>query len=59
MDPEIRLKTIQKAERILLKEMPIAPIYHYTTNYMVDTRVKNWHSNNIDERDYKHVYLEE
>ena len=59
MDPELRMKTIHKAEEILLKEMPIAPVYHYTTNYVVDPRVKNWHSNNIDERNFKHIYLEE
>jgi oligopeptide transport system substrate-binding protein len=59
MDPELRMKTIQQAEEILLKEMPIAPIFHYTTNYLVDTRVKNWHSNVIDERTLKQVYLEE
>ena len=59
MDPEVRMETIQAAERILLEEMPIAPIYHYTTNYMVDTRVKNWYDNPIDERTLKDVYLEE
>lgn len=59
MDPELRIKTVQQAEKILLSEMPIAPVYHYTVNYMVDTRVKNYYSNSIDERNYKHVYLEE
>jgi oligopeptide transport system substrate-binding protein len=59
MNPELRMKTIQQAEEILLKAMPIIPIYHYTSNYLVDTRVKNWYSNNIDERTLKHVYLEE
>lgn len=59
MDPDARMKTIQKAEKILLTEMPIAPFYHYTTNYLVDPRVKNWVSNDIDERTLKHVYLEE
>ena len=59
MDPELRIKTVQQAEKILLSEMPIAPVYHYTVNYMVDTRVKNYYSNSIDERNFKHVYLEE
>ncbi|MCB1123926.1 MAG: peptide ABC transporter substrate-binding protein, partial [Verrucomicrobiae bacterium] len=59
MDPVARMKTIQRAEKILLEDMPIAPFYHYTTNYLVDPRVKNWVSNDIDFRTLKDVYLEE
>ena len=59
MDPELRMKTVQQAEEIMLKGMPAAPIYHYTSNYMVDTRVKNWYDNAVDQRSLKDVYLEE
>ncbi|MBH53219.1 MAG: peptide ABC transporter substrate-binding protein [Opitutaceae bacterium] len=59
MDPELRIKTVQQAEAIMLKEMPIAPIYFYTVNYLVDTRVKGWDTNSVDRRFLKDVYLEE
>ena len=59
MDRHLRLKTIQQAEAILLREMPVAPIYHYTRNYLVDPRVKNWHANVVDNRPLKGVYLQE
>ena len=58
MDPKLRIKTIQQAEAILLEEMPMAPIYHYSRNYLVDTRVRNWYGNVIDSRPLKLVYLE-
>jgi len=59
MDPKLRIKTIQQAESIMLKQMPIAPIYFYTVNYLVDTRVKGWDTNPVDRRFLKDVYLEE
>ena len=42
-----------------MDEMPVAPIFHYTRNYMVDTRVRNWYANVVDTRPLKYVYLEE
>ncbi len=59
MDNNERIRLIQEAEAILLDEMPIAPIYFYTRNYLVDPRVKNWYTNAIDMRPLKFVYLEE
>jgi oligopeptide transport system substrate-binding protein len=59
LDPQKRLQLIQQAEEIMLKEMPAAPIYHYTSNYLVDTRVKKWYDNSVDQRSLKDVYLEE
>ena len=59
MDPDLRLKITHQAEELMLKQMPTAPIYHYTYNYVVDERVKNWYDNAIDQRRLKTVYLEE
>ena len=59
MDPKLRIEIIQQAEAILLEEMPLAPIYHYRRNYLVDTRVRNWYDNVIDSRPLKFVYLQE
>lgn len=59
MDNKERIRLIQEAEAILLDEMPVAPIYFYTRNYLVDPRVKNWYTNAVDMRPLKFVYLEE
>lgn len=47
------------AEKILLDELPIAPVYWYTRIYMKDPRVKNWNPKLLDNRPYKYIYLSE
>lgn len=59
MDHEKRMAVVQEAESILLDELPIMPIYFYTRNYMVDTRLKNWHNTPTDMRALKYMYFEE
>lgn len=53
-----RLELFQKAESILLGEIPIIPIYHYTLPYFLQTNVKNWDPTMIAYHPWKHVYLE-
>ncbi|MEX0324455.1 MAG: peptide ABC transporter substrate-binding protein [Puniceicoccaceae bacterium] len=48
-----------EAEQILLKELPIAPLYWYTRIYLKDPRVKNWNPKLLDNRPYKYIYLSE
>jgi oligopeptide transport system substrate-binding protein len=56
--PALRLKKLQEAEKILLREQPIIPMYHYVN---ADLRRKNVHGikenprNNVNFRD---VYVE-
>jgi oligopeptide transport system substrate-binding protein len=57
-DAEKRLKMLYDAETILLEEMPIAPIYFYTRNYRLDTRVRGWNPKLLDNHPFKHVYFE-
>ena len=47
-DLEVRAGLMQKAEEILLKDLPIIPIYHYTTQHLVSPRVKGWVDNVMD-----------
>jgi oligopeptide transport system substrate-binding protein len=42
---EERLKLLSQAERILMDELPILPIYFYVTKNMVNPRVKGFRSN--------------
>lgn len=58
-DQETRFKLYDKAEAILLKEMPLIPIYWYNRNYLIDPSVKGWTPNILDRHDYSQIYLEE
>jgi oligopeptide transport system substrate-binding protein len=39
LDPKERLEVLQLAENLLLEEMPILPIFHYTLNYVKSDKV--------------------
>jgi oligopeptide transport system substrate-binding protein len=57
-DPQQRLEVFQKAETILLDELPIIPIYFYTHVYALRPEVKGWYPTILDNHPYKYVYLE-
>ena len=57
-DPQQRLEVFQKAEAILLDELPIIPIYFYTHVYARRPEVKGWYPTILDNHPYKYVYLE-
>ena len=54
---EARLALFQKAEGLLMEEMPILPIYFYTARYLINPRVREWHPTILNHHPYKHVYL--
>ncbi|NNM28881.1 MAG: peptide ABC transporter substrate-binding protein [Akkermansiaceae bacterium] len=54
-DPAARLEVLQKAERILMSELPALPIYWYTTNYLIDRRVEGWSPLLLNNHPYKWV----
>ncbi len=53
-----RYELLQKAEAILLDELPLIPIYFYTRVYLLHPSVQNWHPTYLDHHPFKHVYLE-
>ncbi len=57
-DEILAKKSFGEAEKILLKEAPIMPIYFYKRVYLKDSRVKNWHTNLLDYHNYLDVDLE-
>lgn len=57
-DPDERLRTLEKAEALFLSEMPIIPVYWYTSNYLLHTSVKGWHPLLLNNHPYKFVDLE-
>ena len=53
-----RLALFQQAENILLEEMPVIPIYIYTSNNLVHPTVKNFGRNILNQANYREMYLE-
>lgn len=53
-----RYEKLRRAEAILLEELPMFPVYHYTRVFLLHPAVKNWHPTFLDHHPYKHVYLE-
>jgi len=57
-DPAARLQLLARAEAVLLEEMPIIPIYYFTTVRLVHPAVRGWYPLPLDRHPYKHVWLE-
>jgi oligopeptide transport system substrate-binding protein len=53
-----RLAGFYRAETILMNEMPIIPIYTYSTKHLVSPSVKGMPSNIMDYFSFKNIYLE-
>jgi len=57
-EPAKRMEIFQRAEAILMEEVPIIPIYFYTRVNLRRPELKGWHPNILDNHPYKYVYLE-
>lgn len=55
---EEREKMMREAEKILISEMPIAPIYYYTGTYVKKNYVKGIELTEFNHGDYKFAFLE-
>lgn len=53
-----RIEFFDAAEKILMDELPIMPIYIYTRVYLLDPSVKGWHHTILDHHPWKHVHLD-
>ena len=56
-DQAARYAVYAKAERILLSEAPVIPIYHYMHVFLLRPSVKGWNSTLLDHHPYKWVSL--
>ncbi|HTL68118.1 MAG TPA: peptide ABC transporter substrate-binding protein [Lacunisphaera sp.] len=56
-DPAARFDLMRRAEEILLRELPIIPIYHYTSVRLVSPLVHGWHPTLLDRHPYKGIWL--
>ncbi|MDP4693762.1 MAG: peptide ABC transporter substrate-binding protein, partial [Opitutales bacterium] len=57
LDPEARKAIFQKAEAILLDEMPVIPIYFYVTSRLIDDAVQGWYPSILDNHPYQAIKL--
>ncbi len=53
-----RLAIFTQAEKMLLADMPVIPIYIYTSNNLVDPSVKNFSGNILNQPSFSEIYLE-
>jgi oligopeptide transport system substrate-binding protein len=58
VDEAQRLELFQQAEKILLDEMPIMPIYFQKRQYLISPDVKGWEPSILGQVIYKDIYLE-
>ncbi len=56
-DQNKRVKIMQRAEEIIMTELPIMPIYGYSWNRLVSPSVQNWNDNVQDYFSFTDVYL--
>lgn len=57
-DPARRNALYQQAETLLLDEVPILPIYHYTRAYLIQPNVRGFQGNVLAYYTYQDVYLD-
>ncbi len=55
--PGRRTRMMQEAERLILDDNPIIPVYTYVTRRLVDTHVRGWQDNVMDHHYSRYIYL--
>src|ERR1035438_10348114 len=56
-DPAARNGLYARAERILLSEAPVIPLYHYTHVFLIQPSVRGWSPTLLDHHPYRDVWL--
>ena len=58
LDMAARTQAFDEAEKILLDDVPVIPIYHYVKATGISPKVKGWYPTLLDLHPLKNVYLE-
>jgi oligopeptide transport system substrate-binding protein len=53
-----RMRAMQDAEKILLDEAPVLPLFTYVNKGMLSRKVKGWYPNILDQHPLKYISLE-
>jgi oligopeptide transport system substrate-binding protein len=56
-DPKARMATLHAAEKILMTDMPILPIYYYTNAVLLSKHIKNFYESTLGDVDWKNAYM--
>jgi len=59
LDAVKRLELLEKAEKLLIDQMPIAPIYFYTGSYLKKPYVEGVFLSHLSDIDFKHGYIDQ
>lgn len=57
--PSRRARLMREAERMLLADQPIIPLYSYVTKRLINPELKGWQGNIMDHHYSKNLYFEE
>jgi len=57
VNPTARMATLHAAEKILMSDMPILPIYFYTNPVLLSKHVKNFYQSTLGFVDWKNAYM--
>jgi oligopeptide transport system substrate-binding protein len=57
-DPAKRMEDFQQAEAILLRELPVIPLYYYTTTILIRPVVRGYENNLLDLHPYTNIYFD-
>ncbi len=57
-DPNERYEVLRRAEAVLMSDMPITPISHYSRNYLHHPAVRGWYPKLLDNHPWKHIHFE-
>ena len=57
-DNPARFKLLHELDKIFVREMPLAPLFHYTRPILIRPSVQGFPGNERDQRWYKNMYLE-
>jgi oligopeptide transport system substrate-binding protein len=57
-DSAQRFAHFQAAEKILMSEVPIMPLYFYRSKSLIQPSVRGWNPTLLDHHPYKHLWLE-
>jgi oligopeptide transport system substrate-binding protein len=57
LDPAKRAALLEEAERVLLADMPLVPLYYYVSQHLVKPWVGGWEPNVMDRHHHKDWYV--
>jgi len=57
VDPKARMVILHAAEKVLMTDMPILPIYFYTNPVLLSKHIKNFYESPLGTIDWKNAYM--